>query len=162
MSMHKIMTGIVGLVAVIALVASLTGAVSPSGGETSLGGYKRGIYQALLHHFGNGIMVGPGEDGNALLMADNCTLITGSATHAASTTKAYDCVVPGVQPTDQVMAQNGTSTPIGTGQTHWDIVGADASSTPGYVTVLLHNNGPTMNPSQVSAGSSTNYMVFRP
>jgi hypothetical protein len=166
MSIHKIMTGIVGLVAVIALVASLSGGEAPSQPgsekEVSLGGLKRGIYQALLHHFGNGIMVGPNEDGNTLFMADNCTLITGSASHPASSTRPYDCAVTGVKSTDLVMGQISTSTPIGTGQTRWEIFGAKASSTDGYVTFLLYNNGPATNPSQTSVGSSTNYMVFRP
>src|SRR5258706_6854828 len=103
MSMHKIMTGIVGLVAVIALVASRSGGTpsdNQSGKEVSLSGSRHGIYQALLNHFGNGIMVGPNEDGNTLLMADNCTLITGSALHPASTTRPYDCAVPGVKSGD--------------------------------------------------------------
>jgi hypothetical protein len=168
MSMHKTMTGIVGLVAVIGLLLGLASLDSeqaaPSTDDlapTKLAGINRtGIFQQNLWQFANGILLN--EDGNVLTHADECTLITGSAVQSASSTRPYDCAVPGVKAGDLVQAWISTSTPISTGNTYWDIMGAKSSTTDGYITVLLRNNGTAMNPSQISVGSSTGFMVFRP
>lgn len=87
--------------------------------------------------------------------------IDGSQT--ASTTEAYDCAVTGVVSGDLVVAQLSTSTPItsSAGSAYWSIIGAKASTTDGYITVLLYNNGPTAVPSALGVGSSTSYIIIR-
>ncbi|HEY4503917.1 MAG TPA: hypothetical protein VJJ28_02320 [Candidatus Paceibacterota bacterium] len=94
------------------------------------------------------------------------TLATGDGiSHAASTTKSYDCAVTGVVSGDVVIAQFATSTPNSAGslftQAVWSIVGAKASSTSGYISLLIWNNGPAAVPSAVGVGSSTNYIIIR-
>jgi hypothetical protein len=117
-----------------------------------------GVFNQTTNNFREGIRVG--ENGNTLIAADDCALIAGSAIHAASTTKPYDCAVPGVKTGDLVNAWVSTST--APGNTFWQVVSAKASSTDGYITILLYNNGAAQNPSLNSAGSSTGYMIFRP
>lgn len=86
-------------------------------------------------------------------------------TQAASTTKSYDCAVTGVVSGDVVFAQFATSTPGIAGsqftQNSWSIVGAKASSTSGYISLLIKNDGPAGVPSASGVGSSTNYLIIR-
>lgn len=89
------------------------------------------------------------------LKATTCNLIGTNGSHTASTTVAYDCAVTGVASGDVVLAQLASSTPVGGGAFGWDIRGAIASTTAGYVTVLLYNGGPSVVPSATSVGSST-------
>lgn len=83
----------------------------------------------------------------------------------ASTTEAYDCAVTGVVSGDMVMAQLSTSTPFVAGSNNlagdWAIVGAQASTTSGYITILLWNGGATAVPSATGVGSSTAYLIIR-
>lgn len=98
-----------------------------------------------------------GTNGSAIseLKATTCNLIGTNASQAASTTVAYDCAVTGVASGDVVMAMLASSTPS-TLTYGWDIRAAKASSTAGYVTVLLYNGGIAAVPSVSSVGSSTN------
>lgn len=126
--------------------------------------------QALLGRIGtafpNGISIGAGTvstagslvigaSGSSIneLKATTCDLIGTNASHAASTTIAYDCAVTGIASGDVVMAQLATSTARGFGA--WGIVGSLASTTSGFVTVILNNSGLAAVPSVSSVGSST-------
>lgn len=115
-----------------------------------------------------------GSDGTALteIIKGSCTSFTANTlatgdglTHAASTTKAYDCAVTNVESGDTVFAQFATSTPNSAGalftQAVWSIVGAQASTTNGYITLMIWNNGPDAIPSALGVGSSTNYLIIR-
>lgn len=90
----------------------------------------------------------------------SCDLIGSNASQAASTTLPYDCAVTGVTSSSKVIALLASSTPRG-GSSSWEIVGAIASSTSNFVTVLLTNNGPAAVPSVSSVGSSTAVWFFR-
>ena len=103
------------------------------------------------------------------LIAGNCTLISPSgagATIAASTTKAFDCAVTNASPNDNVIAQVATSTAgnimNGAGGFVFTVVGAKASSTAGYITlVILNLSGIAAQPSMIGYGSTTAYWLFR-
>jgi hypothetical protein len=109
MSIHKIVTGIVGLVAVIALVASLS--ESPpsqipqdmAGEIRNFGAAGVGIFQKLIWHFGTGIRIG---DNDASLVKEiihtTCNLSTKQLPLEASSTDTFYCTVPGVRSGDKV------------------------------------------------------------
>ena len=100
-------------------------------------------------------------NGNILkdYIVNTCNLIGTGATQAGSTTKAYDCAVPGLTSSYAVMAQLGTSTIISTGN-GWVISSAKASTTKNFATVYLTNMGSSQNPSVLGIGSSTRIQAF--
>ena len=102
-----------------------------------------------------------GTNGSAVseLKAAQCNLIGMNVSHAASTTKPYDCAITGIASGDVVFAQLASSTPVG-GTSGWRIDAAKASTTAGYITVLLFNRGPAAIPSATSVGSSTNVLYI--
>lgn len=107
--------------------------------------------------------VGSNGSSNVELKAGTCTLTNYStsgqgidASHAASTTKVYQCPVTGVTSGDITFTQLGTSTAMTANG--WQIVGSTASSTDGYINVLISNEtGSAKVPSSVGVGSTTNY-----
>lgn len=101
------------------------------------------------------LTVGTNGSTIAELKGTTCNLIGTDASQVASTTVAYDCAVTGIASGDVVMAMLATSTPVG-GSSGWSISAAKASTTAGYITVLLYNNGVAAVPSVTSVGSSTN------
>ena len=115
--------------------------------------------------FTQGFVVGNRATEIKSLIAANCTLNTMGpasidASHAASTTKVYDCAVTNLDSTYKVIAQFSTST--ATIVNGWSIQGAKASSTPGYAEVLISNfTGTARVPSATGVGSSTNIWAFK-
>lgn len=118
--------------------------------------------------FSEGLKVGtstPTNVNNLIVAKGTCVLGTLGASsidasQAASSTASYDCAITGVLPGDTVFATFATSTPsIVNG---WSIQGAKASSTAGYVSILISNlTGTARVPSATGVGSSTNVMVIR-
>ena len=138
--------------------------VAPTGSATTYGG---SLTVSGTDASANTNTLTIGDNGSAIteLKATLCTSFTASTlatgdgiAQAASTTKAYDCAVTGVASGDVVLAQFGSSTPITTtaGSNYWAIISAKASSTAGYVSLLIYNNGPSAVPSALGVGSSTN------
>lgn len=109
-----------------------------------------------------------GNGGTALsgLIANSCNLIGTDSSQPATSTKAYDCAITGMTPSYKVFAQLASTTPVilaatGSGS-GWLIVGSSASSTAGFVTVLLHNgSGTAAVPSATNVGSSTKVLGWR-
>ena len=103
-----------------------------------------------------------GSSGNAIskLIATTCNLTGMNVSHPASTTRAYDCAVSGLLSTDRVFAQLSTTTITLGGTPYWTITSAGASSTNGFATVLIWNNGPAVLPSITSVGSSTKIFAY--
>jgi hypothetical protein len=97
-----------------------------------------------------------GANGSTIteMKATTCDLIGTTFTQPATTSVAYDCAVTGVASGDVVFAQLKTATgTVGS----WDITRSMASTTAGYITVLLTNHtGVTAVPSATAVGSSTN------
>lgn len=124
------------------------------------------LLSALLHpaSFGgvyqNSLSVGPNGTQIAQVLKGTCNLIGTNASQAASSTLAYDCAVTGVKSGDTVFAQLASSTPVG-GAAGWSISATLASSTNGYITVLLVNRGVAAVPSATHVGSSTQYLIVR-
>jgi hypothetical protein len=117
------------------------------------------------------LTVGTGSTASHLLLG-SCSLIVPSgagATVTASSTAAFDCAVSGVTSTDNVIAQIATSTAAsgtigGTGSKAglFSVVGAKASTTSGFITVVLLNmSGANTQPSLYGFGSTTAYWIFR-
>lgn len=102
----------------------------------------------------NGSRLGP-------IIAGTCSLISNAFSVTASTTKAMDCAVTGVVSGDIVQAWFPTST-ITTGG--WQIVGASASTTSGFVTLSVYNGAGTGASAIIPASlaSSTEYEVMHP
>ncbi len=98
----------------------------------------------------------------ARLNSGTCSLTgiqVGTSTLATSTVGFYSCAATGVEPTDLVQAdmQFASSTATTTGQ--WTIVGSSASSTAGYINVLLYNiSSTTTIPSNVA--NNIGYIVL--
>lgn len=97
----------------------------------------------------------------------SCDLIGTNASQAASTTVAYDCAVTNMTSSFKTVAQLATSTPTvggsgAVGSLGWAIVASKASTTSGFVTVMLANlTGIARVPSATNVGSSTTVWAFK-
>lgn len=149
-------TGLIVLVAILVMV-----------GGTSTIGRGRTNYDTVQV---SGLVVGTTTSATNIstIQTGACNLIGTDASQAASTTAAYDCAVTGVLPTDNVLIMIGTSTlsrlgaSAGVGASmNWVYSAAKASTTAGYITVLLTNNGTAAVPSAFGVGSSSPYIVTR-
>lgn len=103
-----------------------------------------------------------GDNGTPIaeLIVGTCNLTGMDASHTATTSKAYDCAVTGVVAGDVVFVGQATTTP--TTNYGWRTLGANASSTSGYITVHVMNlTGGDAVPSATSVGSSTPYLILR-
>lgn len=103
------------------------------------------------------IAVGSGTSVTKLLKG-TCNLI-GTPTISATSTSAMDCAVSGVVAGDTVFMQTPTTTPATF--EGWNILGANASSTSGYLTVILQNlTGANAVPPATVTGS-LQYLILR-
>lgn len=95
------------------------------------------------------------------LQFGTCSLIAPSYSVAASTTVPMDCAIAGVLSTDGVFAQFATSTATSYGG--WQIRGAAASSTNGFITISVVNGTGSASASVIPASiaSSTKYIILR-
>ena len=150
------------LVALVAVVIAL-GAWFAPGQEVTLGGPTN--YDTVE---ATGLAIGSGcANAN-----DTCTgtvmtqILSGTGiligpsyvSLVASTTLPFDIAVSGVVSGDRVLAQFATSSANGAG---WDIVGASASTTSGFVTVRIVNNTGTTATIPASVASTTQYLIIR-
>lgn len=157
----KIVYGGILIAIVIAIVALFLPSVStPS--STSLGSGTPGT------RFPHGITVGGGDGSSAfgtnmaVFLDGTCALIVQGGNVTASTTGAYDCAVTGLTSSYNVRAIIATSTKYASGQGNgFYVVGAKASTTAGYLTVILANGtGADANPSVMGYASSTAYQAI--
>lgn len=164
--MNKIIIWITLAVAVLALVIGSVALVGnqPTGSQP-LGAATPGT------RFPNGVTVGKAANSPsnlANIIAGTCTSIIGAdISQSASTTKPYDCAVTGAASGDLVFAVTSTSTTLTYGGfAPFEIVGAKASTTAGFITFMVANtSGAAAVLSAVNAqagfASSTNYLVVR-
>lgn len=101
----------------------------------------------------SGTRVGPIIVGTGILIAPSYVSLV------ASTSLPADIAVTGVVSGDYVFAQFATSSPAGAG---WQIIGASASSTNGFITVRFVNNTGATATIPASIASSTLYQVWHP
>ncbi|MEK7596494.1 MAG: hypothetical protein AAB450_00015, partial [Patescibacteria group bacterium] len=107
-----------------------------------------------------GITVGTGGTAITRIYKGTCNLTGMNISQAATTTQVYFCAVTGVVSTDTVFVTLATSTPQFTNG--WVLAGAKASTTAGYVDVLISNlTGTDRIPSVTGVGSSTQYLIIR-
>ncbi len=99
----------------------------------------------------NGTRVGP-------IIATTCTNVIGNTSITASTTAAFDCAVTGVVSGDYVIAEQATTSQAYLGMS---IIGANASTTSGFVTIRVSNPGATA-VLPYAIASSTTFLIFHP
>jgi hypothetical protein len=172
MKHNKIVLGIIAIVVVIGGWLLFGGSNLPLGGtvhnfpELFTGGLKIGTSNQTVFSSTGALTVGTSGTSLTQVLKGTCVLGTlGAASidasHAATTTKSYDCPVTGVTPGDLVIASLATSTNMGA-QGGWVVEGAKASSTAGYIDVVIANfTGGAAVPSATGVGSSTSYIIMR-
>lgn len=96
----------------------------------------------------------------AYINTGTCSLIASSFTVAATTTQAMDCAITGVVSTDGVFAQFATST-TATAIGGWQIRGASASTTAGFITMSVVNGTGASAVIPASIASTTKYIILR-
>ena len=96
------------------------------------------------------------------VMSGTCNLVGMDVSHAATTSKAYDCAITGIVSGDKIFATMATTSAGNTFQ-GWRIAGATASSTSGFATLSIYNGtGAAVTvPSSSQVGSSTQYLIIR-
>lgn len=109
-------------------------------------------------YFQRGVAIGDRGTVIPKLLQGSGAFIYTSSSVTASTTKAFDIAVTGVVSTDRVFVQTATTTANGAG---WLITGASASSTAGYITVLVANNSGATGNVPRNIASSTPYLVIK-
>lgn len=143
-------------VALIAVaIIAIVGLVNPAQGIKFQGvtNYDEVDATAIKIGGSSGSRLGP-------IISSTCSLIANSFTVAASTTVAMDCAVTGVVAGDIVFAQFASSSPIvGNG---WAVDQVSASSTSGFITLLVTNNVGASAVMPASIASTTRYLVLHP
>lgn len=122
-----------------------------AGGITTGTNFKFGI------SVGNTTTLGVVPTNIAKVLASTCSLIAPSFTVAASTTVAMDCAVTGAVSGDKVIAQFASSTATFGG---WQITGASASTTSGFITLNVYNAIGVSSLIPASLASSTTYWLW--
>lgn len=108
--------------------------------------------------FLQGLQIGQRGSDIKNVNAGKCTLIGLTANIAASTTVPFDCAVTGALTGDTVIGMFATSSPNGAG---WEIVGASASTTAGYLTFRITNGTGASAYPPASIASTTQYIDLR-
>lgn len=165
--MNYIKQNIISIVTLVVLVGSLLlgGNVAPAPTLDEIVGAVAAVDATTATNqrvFIRGVQIGTTATNRSLvsgLQFGSCGLIVNGSISATST-KNYDCAVTGVVSTDKVYALTlASSTPAGGGVF---VVGANASSTAGFITVTVTNlTGASYNPATTGFGSSTPYLVLR-
>lgn len=172
--MNKIITGVIG---VLALLGVILGAVALVGNQPAPAPAPLGSSGT---RFPNGITVGNGVAGGTTLAALNmgtCNLYQYVNTIAATSSITTDCVntssagfgttgglvaLNGVQSGDKVFATLATSTSVASALGRLTVMSAIASTTNGYITVVLSNlSGTTYTFQPTTASTSLYYITVR-
>lgn len=121
--------------------------------------YNGGYNSALPIQTTGTLQVGTNGPAIPKILEGTCSLIAPSYSVVASTSVAMDCAVTGVVKGDVVFAQFASST-AATGGPGWEVVGASASTTSGFITLSITNGtgGTVIIPA--SLASSTQYLVY--
>lgn len=168
------MSLLIGVVAALSLVLSISNAVGDNSQSKKIDQIieaVNGLQSSDLGaatpgtRFPHGITIGLPTNSPtniADIKTGTCVLLTTDVSQPATTTLPYDCAVTGVVSGDNVIAQLSSSTPAFGGATGWSIVASKASTTAGFITVLLANNsGAPRIPSAYGVGSSTTYQIIK-
>jgi len=149
--LSKAIVGVIGVVFALYLLVTLTGkeVSTPTLGADVV---------TNPQWFYNGLSVGvSNETISNVLFGTDCDLSGGVSTLSAgtSTSASLDCAVTGVESGDTVIVGEPSTMPTG-----WRIVRSFASSTNGYVTVVINNQSATTTiPSTVT--QDLPYIIFR-
>lgn len=147
------------LIAVIALFTPVASKVTPKLGQI-LDTFTGDYFNATTAFQLNGVNVLTSTSGTGFV-SGSCNLIGTDVSQAASSTAAYDCAISGVTSSHKAVAQLKRATAFGT-NIGWTIHASQASTTAGYVTVILGNwSGTAAVPSVTAVGSSTAVWAFK-
>lgn len=158
MNLKSIGLAVGGLFAVLGLLAFLgvhLGGAKPQVAGSS-GNASETYYNSQWLVGGN--QIGPTGTLNANSQFGRCALIAPSYSVTASSSASMDCAVPGILAGDVVVGMFATSTVAAQG---WEIVGASASSTSGYITFRVANDTGATNVIPASLASTTQYATWR-
>lgn len=155
MSNNSIVGVVAGLILIVGGLVGYVGYKAGSGYTPEPGANVTGQIHRQLEQFTQGVVLGPNGGTIGEMRAVQCDLIA-NVSITASTSAPVDCAVTGVASGDAVFAQLSTTSQNATNR-QWLITSAKASSTAGYVTVMLWNGtGANAVPSATAVGSSTN------
>lgn len=154
------------IIAGVAILALLLAGLGLVGGQSglSLGGVTN--YDEV-----DATAIKIGTSGNRVgqVLSSTCSLIGADVSQGATTTKAYDCAITGIVSGDTTLAQFASSTPFtnGTlgsiGSLGWVITSSKASTTAGFMTVLVANlTGQSAILSATNIASTTSYLSTHP
>ena len=144
---------------VIAILIAVSALFLPRIGN-SVGVAPSGQVHYQMESFQQGVQLGQRGTPIKAAYTGTCNLTGMNLSHTASTTKAYPCAATGVISGDQVFVTLSTSTPMHVNG--WVIAGAKASSTAGFIDVVISNfTGTDRIPSSMAVGSSTQYHALR-
>lgn len=147
------------------VAASILGGLIVVGGQVAFSGVAFGASPPanLVKLAGGTAAVQIGSSGSAVrdLILTSCDMLGAGVTHVSSTTLPYSCAVTGVTSTFKVLAQFSSTTVPTTRTGGFSIVASRASTTNGYVEVMVFNSGPSATLSGQSMGSSTAIQAWR-
>lgn len=161
---------IIPVVAVLALLLGVwTWWTMPKAPATGLVGATSGMHleDYLPYVRSNGgtytelpIRIGANGTDVSQLQKGTCSLIMPSFSLVASTSVTADCAITGVTSTDVVFAQFATTT-ANTNGPGWLVVGANASTTAGFITLSISNLTGATAIIPASVASTTKYLILR-
>lgn len=127
---------------------------------SSLGGATGGITNLDTLELGDGLKIGPTGTTITDIFKGTCTLI-GAASVAATSTGVMDCAVAEAQAGDTVLVTAASTTAATGAMWGWDLAGANASSTPGYITIKIRNMTGAAAIPPITATSGIQYLILR-
>lgn len=146
--------------------STLTGAVTMSASATVGTTFAVSGASTLASTTATTFKIGQSGTATTLALNGTCALLGANLAVAATTTQAFDCTVAAAVAGDRVFVSLATTTP--TTNEGWKLHGANASSTSGYITILLTNlTGGTVSPAAGgnaganSWASTTQYWIVR-
>lgn len=143
----------------VAVLIAIGGYFYPSV-STVLGANATGPAHYQTESFWQGLQLGQRGSIISNLNFGTCSLIASNYTVAASTSVAMDCAVTGAQSADKVFSNFATSSVSSAGP-GWEVVGASASSTAGYLTFRITNGTGASAIIPASIASTTPFIDMR-
>lgn len=108
----------------------------------------------------DGVVIGTSGSRITTLVDGTCNLI-GAASIAATSTGVMDCAVSAARAGDVVLVTSATTTAATGAMWGWDIAGASASSTNGFVTMKVRNMTGVAGIPPITATSGIQFLILR-
>lgn len=157
MQNNKVSLWIGILIAIVIAIGSWFVHTAPDG-SVSFGNTTPGTRFPHGISIGNPAVLGTNPTNLAKFMFGTCALISSNFTVPATSTVPMDCAITGVASTDGVFAQFATSTATTYGG--WQIRGASASTTAGFITISVVNGTGASATIPSGVASTTKYIIL--